>query len=81
MVLIMLAFGYSGLVYKGSRQNFLPGIATAFLTQWQVAFGSFETIDYDTIDPIHYGMFCAATMVVCLVMMNIVIAIMSDTYA
>ena len=74
LTVYLLAFGCSMLILTGKELNW----GTAFFSQWLLSFGEFDPSIWEKYQG-HF-FFLISTCNVTLILMNLIIAIMSDTY-
>ena len=78
MVFFLLAFGSSFQILEGTAGTINERIRKSFFEQWLLSFGQFEEDDWDTSEGTF--IFCLSTGILTLILMNLIIAIMSETY-
>ena len=74
---IVLAAALLGFTTTYGALNPSEQFSMSLKSQYRVMFGDFDTDDYDTVNWI---LFFIASVLMCLVMLNMLIAIMGDTY-
>jgi len=77
IVLVIALVGFS-ITYRALHLSETENITSAFAHNYRLMFGDFDVGDYDSAG---WALFVASSTLMTLVMLNMLIAIMSDTYS
>ena len=82
IILVMAIMAFSGCFYILNRNNNKDSVIKSVMSTYELMLGGFDTSTYGSVGyPLIYIVFAFAALFLIVIMLNLLIAIISDTYA